>query len=437
MNPIINNAITTKQALWICLLLALLIRLALMPFFLHMDLLSEMRRIHYASENAVYYPSFTRISIFYVERFFYFFTKPFMVSPDTLFYLSVPYASATTTDHFVFTGDASVFRHLFLFKLPYLVFDGLCAWLIWLFFKGQPYRLAILCLWLFNPVTLYATYIFGRFEVISLFFVILSAYGLQQKRLILASFAFVLALHAREINTLFLPAFFFALWVWARQNRSWRTPILSAMIVLVAWRIPGFMEHWFGLQSVFIQESNLVEIPWLKKSIFVNQDGLILPFIAVSSFAALWMIQQHIRDSDRAFVTGATALILPFFLAGLYSAHYYTWAIAPALLSLRYVPRAWFAVVVMSFAWLAYWCFDSSGAHFTGLLLTPLDASFFGRPTIGQLYNQTIGLAQVVSAANMRQVFFSILVAAQAVLFWKLLNAKHGDTLAKSSETLR
>ena len=103
--------------------------------------------MNFAAENSILYPSFTRISIFYVERFFYFFTQFFVVEPDSRLYLAVPHASATATDHFVFTSDPYIFRHLFLLKLPYLIFDTLCAWAIWLFFRGHRWRTFILCLW--------------------------------------------------------------------------------------------------------------------------------------------------------------------------------------------------------------------------------------------------------------------------------------------------
>ena len=41
MNPLKYKALHTNKNILFCLLLALLLRLALMPFFMHMDLLSD------------------------------------------------------------------------------------------------------------------------------------------------------------------------------------------------------------------------------------------------------------------------------------------------------------------------------------------------------------------------------------------------------------
>jgi len=60
-------------------------------------------------------------------------------------------------------------------------------------------------IWLFNPLTIFSTYIFGRFEVISLFFLAASAFQLKNDRIFFASALFAIALHCREINLLYAP----------------------------------------------------------------------------------------------------------------------------------------------------------------------------------------------------------------------------------------
>ena len=185
---------------------AVLLRLLLMPFFAHVDLFSEYRRVFYVLQNGLYLENSYRFVTFSIEFVFAAFSQLFINVTEGLFHLDDPTKStASLTDYHFFLTDSNVFRHLFFFKLPYLIFDLATAVVIWRFIERPEYKKLALLLWLFNPVTLFATYIFGRFEVFGLFFLALTALRLKQDRLLLASITFGLALLCREINLLFVP----------------------------------------------------------------------------------------------------------------------------------------------------------------------------------------------------------------------------------------
>jgi Gpi18-like mannosyltransferase len=234
------SSISTKQKIVLLILLAVLLRLAIMPFFMHMDMLSEFRRINFSFENNEFYPGFNRLTVFYIEMLFYSVTHFFVVLPEVVLYLPDPaHSTATTTTHFIFAGDNYAYRHIFLFKLPYLIFDLLCGLVVWRYFEGHRLQMFALAFWLFNPVTIYATYFFGRFEVISIFFLLATALALKQEKLILASIAFGLALNCREINLIFLPAFGLLMLNGLRSNTfALKTLLLSASIIVAAVFIP-------------------------------------------------------------------------------------------------------------------------------------------------------------------------------------------------------
>ena len=70
--------------------------------------------------------------------------------------------------------------HLFLFKLPYLFIDVLTAFIFAKLFDEKKEKLAFI-LWLFNPLTLYATFMLGQIDILPTFFLILSLYFIKKK----------------------------------------------------------------------------------------------------------------------------------------------------------------------------------------------------------------------------------------------------------------
>lgn len=70
-------------------------------------------------------------------------------------------------------GQPELFGHLLLLKLPYLFFDLSIAFLLMRLFNQKGEKKKALLLWLFNPVSLYTSFIVSQFDVIPVFFVVL------------------------------------------------------------------------------------------------------------------------------------------------------------------------------------------------------------------------------------------------------------------------
>lgn len=66
--------------------------------------------------------------------------------------------------------------NLLLLKLPYLIFDLLTGIILFKLFDSPKKALWAFTLWIFNPISLYATYMMGQFDIIPTFFIILSIY---------------------------------------------------------------------------------------------------------------------------------------------------------------------------------------------------------------------------------------------------------------------
>lgn len=95
---------------------------------------------------------------------------------------------------------------LFWFKLPYLFIDLATAFLFTgLFDKERNKKLAFL-LWMFNPVTLYATFMMGQFDIIPVALTILSTYFYKKEKYEFASLSLGFGAAYKMYPILLLPA---------------------------------------------------------------------------------------------------------------------------------------------------------------------------------------------------------------------------------------
>ncbi len=102
-----------------------------------------------------------------------------------------------------------IFRDLFAMKLPLLLADLLVAFLLYLCVSEKNRRKAV-WLWLFNPLTLYAIYGFGNYDVLPTGLLVTSILLSRKQKWSLAYAALGLAAGLKLFALLLLPILFFA-----------------------------------------------------------------------------------------------------------------------------------------------------------------------------------------------------------------------------------
>jgi hypothetical protein len=95
--------------------------------------------------------------------------------------------------------------HLFLYKIPYLFIDILGAFFFSKLFEEKKRRIAF-ALWLFNPLSLYATYMMGQFEILPIFFSVLTLYLAKKRRFGWAMACLGIGASYKMYPLLFVPA---------------------------------------------------------------------------------------------------------------------------------------------------------------------------------------------------------------------------------------
>lgn len=102
-------------------------------------------------------------------------------------------------------SDSRLYWHLFLTKLPYLFFDFGVFWMLMRLFVEERKKVLVAILWLFNPLALYTSYMIGQFDIIPVFFTILSLYLVKKNRLYWAAFSLGIGGAYKMFPLLFVP----------------------------------------------------------------------------------------------------------------------------------------------------------------------------------------------------------------------------------------
>lgn len=94
---------------------------------------------------------------------------------------------------------------LFLLKAPFMVFDFAALWVLGKLFEDKDKGFFAQILWLFNPVTIYASYMVSQFDVVLVFFVLLALVFYSKQRTLLSAVSLGLAAAVKAFPILLLP----------------------------------------------------------------------------------------------------------------------------------------------------------------------------------------------------------------------------------------
>lgn len=184
----------TKKIL-LTLFLAVILRLILMPITLHPDLLGHSfgayffayeKKINLYDTLADLPPTHPLVKNFgvgdmfiyppltyYTLGIFRILVKPFT---DPKF---IPWLMENLSK---IHSYPQLYQQLFFFKLPYLFLDIGLAFIISALFDEPRKKKIAFVLWLFNPLTIYVSFMVGQLDLLPTFFTVLSLYLFKKKR---------------------------------------------------------------------------------------------------------------------------------------------------------------------------------------------------------------------------------------------------------------
>ena len=347
----------------------------------------------------------------------------FVPISEATFYLPDPSKStASNQDYLLFLQDPYIYRYLFFFKLPYLLFDLAVAWVIWNFMdKAEHKRLAVL-IWLFNPLTLFATYIFGRFEVFSIFFLAVTAWQLKSHRIFLASLAFAISLHCREINLMFAP--FLLLAVIDFKDPVWRNLMvlgLCACIIFVVLLLPDWLIPSFGNTNLFVDPSQNFQHDATQK-LFSLGYYWFYPIIFGLVGVAVYNWESSAKSHAERFIISAALALFVYFAFNVHSVHYASWLVLFPILSIHYNKHVIVPFLVLFIVWVLMWLLKTDAGVFTPFLAAPLSPELIGTGHFPSYFNEKLATPSL-SLGRAIEIIRTLFAASMAFFAIRLIKS--------------
>lgn len=387
-----------KEPIWFWLLLALFIRLLFMPFTAHSDLLSVYGRAYLILKDG-------KLGFFGLDMMnllhagFLLLLRP-LFAYKTLFN-NYNLLTFTENDWLGFISQPGIFRALFFFKLPYLIFDLLVVLLLLKIFQNKPKKHQVVKFWLFNPIIIFTTYIFGRFDVIVIFLLLLALWAAQLGRPYRAMISLGLASLLRLYPVILVLPFALML----NQERRQRIQLfflglvpLAVSVVAQAFNTQKFtltkqISEMVHLSYPFAMRFSLNITPYDNLYIFVFGYSLIIFYILIKA-----------KTGFQNLLNFSLYIMLLFFATSFFHPHYFSWLLPFLLFFIQ-------DRLILNFHWVqvAGWLVYTFqwGRALAAYLIAPLSPAFFWSlpapiELIDKLFpaDQVIGMGRTVFSAS-------------------------------------
>ena len=387
---------SVKRSIYKWLLIGLLIRLAFMPFTVYFpDLLGVYWRSSFTAYQGIFSGGL-QIFIHYFHAFFLWIFKPLMPYFDSILYEPRMRPEPSWEMLGTFVSHPNVFRTLFLFKVPYLLFDLACAFLLLRIFKDDKKGLAAFIFWMVNPVIIFATYIAARHEVIAIFFILLSLYYARNNLSARSLLSLGVSIIIRFYPLILLPFFIVIL-----GRRFWERVKLAFWGILPL----GLL---MILTRLFHETTKVEKLARTPQGQYLLSMAFYLGYLSdrVFIFVAIYavLLLYTIFRTDHSFASlwrMLLILLLGIFATSFFHVHYFMW-IVPFLTLQMVEDRRFIGLFgILVLGWIVY-SFQWKGV-FAGLLFTPINVRYFmSLPSPFEIINE------YYSAANFIGIWRSI-----------------------------
>jgi len=334
------------------------------------DLLGIYGRSSLIAYQGILWVGGSQLVIHYFHAFFLWIFKPLMPYFNDI--LSNPEMGWNPTWRMLITfiNHPEVFRTLFLFKVPYLIFDLGCAFLLLGIFQNQKKGLNAFIFWMVNPIVIFATYIAARYECICIFFILLSFYYAKNNMFIKSLLFFGGSIVIRLYPLILLPFFIIILGKNVGEYLKlafWGLLPLGTITVLdKLFHRVGEIGGAMGMHQANYLLTMKFYMGHLKDYIFI--------FVAAYGFLLLYthFTTDHSFENLRKSLL---MLMLLFFATCFFHAHYFMWLIP--FLTLQIVEdRRFIGLFIIQVICFIVYTFQWKET-FANLLFTPLNPSYF------------------------------------------------------------
>ncbi len=308
--------------LWV---VAILIRVVVMPFTMHFDAYQIYSRAAEAAYHGEWFGWTAQFLVQGLHNVWLFLIRPLLpdsagIWSDTA---SIAGVGASPEDYSRFLAYDHLYRLIFLMKLPYVVADLACAYMIGLLVEPAR-RFAATAFWLLNPLVIYATAIYGRHDVLAILMVLAGLVAVRQAtdvRRLTALALFGLATLTRFFPVVLVP-FFLLAYKRNRRQLAFAVGFLLAMVALV--EVAGIAVAGRS-PTLSILDTHLHFQNWLDAGVYLRFDDSIFFFPVIYTLGALWLSERGMVPDEFPRVSAAVFLVL--FALTFFHPHYSIWLV--------------------------------------------------------------------------------------------------------------
>jgi hypothetical protein len=316
-------------------LAGILLRLLIMPFFAHGDIIAVHKRVESIVCGSKTIWDYGAVGTHLIESIF-----------ATLFKPVVP-CSILSGIQQSFYNAPKLPRMLFFFKLPYMLFEIGFWYLMWQFIKDKnsKWKKRIAVFLAFNPVIIFSVYLFGRFEPYNLFLsglILFILNKLKNKRVkllhvILISLIMAFTISVRKSYMLILPALVASLGAFSKWG------ILNLGLTTGFFTLIGLLKNLANNQQINQQMAvDLASSNWVQKgmhpnyifqgAIDISQGRLLYIFFILLGIILMWWLQNSEVVKEKlsrptSFSLFSVLILVSYYATSIFHPQYYTWFI--------------------------------------------------------------------------------------------------------------
>ena len=402
------------------IVISLIIRLSLMPISVHSDLFSINNYppllVHQNVWDVYSYIDRTKPSLFFYPPLSYYLIGTFQYFDQFISDSFFNWMDAQRTlyeqgfkgqaaQYIIATPNPHIFRDLFLAKIPYLVFDIFSLIILWQFIKKKIINKWALALWLFNPVLLYNSYIFGHLDIIPIFFILSAFYFLTKNRIAASVFLLGVAgafkLYPFMLVPLVIIIFRKSLIDWVRLGTIAILPLFISLLPTII-NNPQLALSAFTVKLFNAYHTDVSG--WEYYSDLIKYLIIIISYLVLSFLA--WKVK--IRDKFKLAV-GVSLISILLLLNFVYRVHfhYLLWIAPYIILWFKNIKTATFIVLIQAISFASYKILAN---QLQLGLFAPINPYYFSNlPTFNEIINQLIPY-RIISSLGF--LVFSILSLA-------------------------
>jgi len=367
------------------LLIAIIIRLFLMAFTYHPDL---------AGQNlSAYFWGFKNVTNVYEHIQSLPSTDPLVKNigvNDIFIYPPLTYFTLGTFQKiFAFTGLGNFLEtimsganinkitglsfYLFIIKLPYLFFDLAVAYFLYKYFNDPRQKYLAFIFWLFNPVTLYATFCMGVFDIIPVFFTVLAAYFLKKQKLSLSVLAVGFGIAFKMYPIFLLPFIIFKSDKWLQRIKL---SIIGFLPIIIT-NLPFIFSSAYRSMVFSSKNSKMLYMQFMLS----GAEGL-FPFLLILVF--IYLLSQNKSLRPKFYISYFFICFLLLFSVTHFHPQWFIW-LSPFLIIeiINYkFKEAWAYIALMLIYIFIIFTFENSLSVGLFAPLNPDLASFVGTQAI-------------------------------------------------------